>query len=650
MKKLVLPLLLVCLFGQSLPAQDPLTPTPLSPTDYIGATTPPGHPRILLLKGEEEAIKKAIGGDKIWGKMQQAIIEESDRIITLPPVEHIKIGRRLLDKSREALRRIFFLSYAYRTTHDAKYFQRAEKEMLHIAAFDDWNPPHFLDVAEMTMAMSIGYDWLFDQLSPQSRAAIKEAIIKKGLEPSLDPVNSGWLKVEHNWNQVCNAGMTFGALAVYEDTAAFSKQIVNRAIEYVVNAMKDMGPDGNYPEGYGYWGYGTSFNVLLISALDRAFGQDYGLADKPGFLKTGGFLENMTGPTNRPFNYSDAGSNGGIEPAMFWFAARNNDPSLLWVEKSRLVNEDAHRHVSDRLLPAMMIWGRGISMDKIHAPTSLMWTGRGKNPVALMRTSWTDSSAIYVATKGGSGNVNHAHMDVGSFVMDAGGVRWAMDFGAQEYESLESKGMQIFGRSQDAQRWTIFRYVNQTHNTLTINDQHQLVKGFAPITGHSADKNFMSATIDLTDVYQGSLVSARRGIAIVDQKYVVVRDEVEAPDSATVLRWTMLTPAEVKITGKNTAELTQGGKKLLLKVDARLASGASVQGEVHMKTWVTNPPPNSYDAPNPGTIRTGFELNIPAKSRVAIVVSLVPEGGGAASGSGSAAGKKIAPLAEWKKD
>ncbi|MBS1605376.1 MAG: DUF4962 domain-containing protein, partial [Bacteroidetes bacterium] len=296
MKKIVLPLLLIgssLLLAHTSRAQTPAAAGLGALTDHIGSVNPPGHPRILLLKGEEEAIKRAVAGDKLWGKMQQAIIDESDRIIGLPPVEHVKIGRRLLDKSREALRRIFFLSYAYRTTHDARYFQRAEKEMLHIAAFTDWNPPHFLDVAEMTMAMSIGYDWLFDQLSAESRATIKEAIIHKGLEPSLEPANSGWLKVEHNWNQVCNAGMTYGALAVYEDSVAFSKGIVNRAIEYVVNAMKDMGPDGNYPEGYGYWGYGTSFNVLLMSALDKAVGQDYGLADQPGFLKTGGFLENM---------------------------------------------------------------------------------------------------------------------------------------------------------------------------------------------------------------------------------------------------------------------------------------------------------------------------------------------------------------------
>jgi len=584
----------------------------LAQTDHIGSPANfTGHPRILLLKGEENVLKKTISGDKIWGKMQQAILDESDRILSLPPVERIQIGRRLLDKSREALRRLFFLSYAYRTTQKPQYLHRAEKEMLAIAAFSDWNPPHFLDVAEMTMAVSIGYDWLYDDLSPASRSVIKEAIIKKGINPSLDPKNNGWLKVEHNWNQVCNAGMTYGALAIYEDEPVLARQIINRSIETVVSSMKDLAPDGVYPEGYGYWGYGTSFNVLLISALDKAFGKDFGLSDMPGFLKTAGFLENMTGPTGRPFNYSDAGGGGGIQPAMFWFARKNADPSLLWVERSRLLNEDPKKHVNDRLLPAMMIWGGGIGIDNIRPPSAILWTGKGKNPVALMRTSWTDTAALYVAIKGGSASINHAHMDAGSFVMDADGVRWAMDFGMQEYESLESKGMQIFGRTQDAQRWTVFRYVNQAHNTLTINDQHQQVSGHATITGTSSSKDFMSATVDLTDVYKGPVVKAVRGIAIIDQQWVVVRDEIEAADTATTIRWTLLTPATVTITGKNEAELTRNGKKLYLRVDA---PGVNIV----MRTWPTDPPPNSYDAPNPGTIRTGFELTIPARSSVAM--------------------------------
>jgi hypothetical protein len=606
-----------------------------SQTDHIGtAFELPAHPRILLFKGEEDRIKKTFTSDPVWGKMQQAIINESDNLITRPPIERIQIGRRLLDKSREALRRLFLLSYAYRTTNNQKYYQRAEKEMLAIAAFTDWNPTHFLDVAEMTMAMAIGYDWLYDQLSPASKATIKEAILKKGLEPSLDSKYNSWLKAEHNWNQVCNAGMTYGAMAIYEDQPDLAKQIINRAIGSIVLAMKDYGPDGAYPEGYGYWGYGTSFNVLFNSAIEKLFDKDFGLNETPGFLKTAGFMENMTGTTGKPFNYSDAGGNGGLHPAMFWFAAKTKNPSLLWAERSYLLNRNPEDHVRDRLLPTIMLWSNGIKINNITPPKSTTWIGNGKNPVALMRTSWTDSNGIYVGMKGGSVSVNHAHMDIGSFVMDADGVRWAMDFGMQEYESLESKGIQLFGRTQNAQRWTVFRLTNLVHNTLTINNQHQKVTGYAPITSFSSNPNFMNAVTDLSEIYKGSIAKANRGIAIVDKSYVVVRDEIQTSDSVATIRWTMLTPATVKITGANSAELTQAGKKLFLKVQAT--------ANIIMKTWSTDPP-NSYDAPNPGTALVGFELTLPARYTTAFNVLLIPEK------SLDKKTKKIKPLAGWNK-
>jgi hypothetical protein len=249
-----------------------------------------------------------------------------------------------------------------------------------------------------------------------------------------------------------------------------------------------------------------------------------------------------------------------------------------------------------------------------------------------MRTSWTDPNAIYVAMKGGSVSVNHAHMDVGSFVMDADGVRWAMDFGMQEYESLESKGMQIFGRTQDAQRWTVFRYSNLVHNTITVNGLQQRVTGHAPITSSSPSTAFMYAITDLTAVYKGAVAIANRGIAIVDQQYVVVRDEIRALDTPTTIRWTLLTRASVKITGENTAELTKDGKKLFLRVHS--------PDKVSMKTWSTDPP-NSYDAPNPGTILVGFELQIPANASTESTVELIPEK------AINKANKKIAPLQDW---
>jgi hypothetical protein len=80
----------------------------------------------------------------------------------------------LLQVSRESLRRIFYLSYAWRLTHKKKFLDRGEDELLTASRFQDWNPSHFLDVAEMTMAVAIGYDWLYNDLSPKSREVISK--------------------------------------------------------------------------------------------------------------------------------------------------------------------------------------------------------------------------------------------------------------------------------------------------------------------------------------------------------------------------------------------------------------------------------------------------------------------------------------------
>ncbi|MGQ9620863.1 MAG: heparinase II/III domain-containing protein, partial [Bacteroidales bacterium] len=572
----------------------------------------PDHPRILLLKGEESIVRKNIDSDIRWKVISDMIINECNVILGKPPVERVLIGRRLLDKSREALKRIFYLSYAYRMTGNKVFLDRAEKEMLAVSAFTDWNPSHFLDVAEMTMAVAIGYDWLCNNLSENSRSIISDAIINKGLKPSFDSKYNSWLKATHNWNQVCNAGMTYGALAIWEYDSTLASSVINRACSSITLPMEDYKPDGAYPEGYGYWGYGTSFNVMFISAYEKAFGKKFETPATDSFLKTAYYILNMTGPTGQCFNYSDNGSGAGLHPAMFWLTSRLGDYSALYEEMKFM---GKMKSAGDRLMPAILIWSAGMNLSSVTPPAKLMWTGAGKNPVALMRTSWNDPYAIYLGLKAGSPKVNHGHMDVGSFVMESDGERWAMDFGAQNYNSLEQKGVDLWNMSQTSQRWEVFRYNNFVHNTLTVNGQLQRVDGKATFISSSDAENFMNAVMDMSSVYSKQLKSAQRGAGIADKKYVIVRDEIEPLTDNSVVRWTMLTSATVNITGPSAAELTQNGKKLIIKVNE--------PSQVTMKTWSTDPP-HDYDAPNPGTILVGFEATIPAGSKTAIEVFLIP--------------------------
>jgi len=576
--------------------------------------TLPAHPRILLLQGEEEGIRQTIASDEIWEKLHLFIIGECEKTIGMPAVERVLTGRRLLAKSREALRRIFYLSYAYRMTYETKYLERAEKELIAISNFTDWNPSHFLDVAEMTMAASIGYDWLYGSLPEETIKMISDAIIEKGLKPSLLSNNNSWVNSPHNWNQVCNAGMVYGALAIYENDQELAEKMIDRAKGSIILPMEDYMPDGAYPEGYGYWGYGTSFNIMFLSAMEKISGINSVPVVNEGFLKTAGYLENMTGPTGKCFNYSDAGQGGGLQPAMFWFANRLNDPSLLWSEKYHILNNNLP---GDRLLPAIMIWGSGITLDKIKPPSGTLWAGQGKNPVALFRSSWNDSDAVYVGLKGGSPSVNHGHMDAGSFIMEALGERWAMDFGVQDYNSLETAGVYLWGLAQNSQRWEVYRYNNFVHNTLTVNDSLQNVGGYSPITAYSESPLLKCAITDITSLYKYQLKKSERGVAIVDGKYFMVRDEIETLNTKATIRWNMLTSANVAIIGNDVAELTKNGKRVILKVKSPAG--------IILKTVATIPP-NSYDAPNPGTTMIRFETEVPANSATVLTVIIHPEG------------------------
>ena len=195
-------------------------------------------------------------------------------------------GRRLLAVSQRTLARIVALSMAYRLTGDARYATRAIDEAETVCGFKDWNPQHFLDTAEMTLAVAVAYDWLYDEMSPKARETLRRGILRKGLCDRDGKVRSGgWVKAANNWGQVCHAGMLAGAIAVMEDAPDVATEIVQRATANLPRSMAAFAPSGGFPEGPGfYWGYAMSFNVLAIDLLERNYDTDFGLAGLPGYL------------------------------------------------------------------------------------------------------------------------------------------------------------------------------------------------------------------------------------------------------------------------------------------------------------------------------------------------------------------------------
>lgn len=571
------------------------------------------HPRLILKSGDIEAVRQKIATDQPLFLMHNVIEERTNDFIPMEPIVRKMTGKRLLGCCRAVLERVCMCSYMYLLSGDEMYARRAEKEMLSAANYTDWNPKHFLDVGEMTTAMAIGYDWLYDWLSPESRKIIEDAIIEKGLRAAN--YKMWWSRSHNNWNQVCNGGLVMGALAVYEREPELAKLVIKKALEGNPNAQSCYGPNGVYPEGYGYWEYGTSFEVVLIEALRTALGSSFDLEKAPGFLESARFMNYMVTPTGRTFNFSDCGNTENIiNPLLYWFALESGDTSLVWLDRKTIMEQERVRGIG-RLAPLTMLFAARCDLSSVKPIEGNFWYGKGEQPLFIYRKGFGDSSDSYLAAKGGSPSNSHAHMDCGTFIHEWGGVRWATDLGMQSYYSLEKLGINLWGKSQTSGRWNVFRLNNHSHNTITVNEQLHQCTGKCDMIKVINKGNKYGGKFDLSQMFL-NLESAYRTIYIDKNDKVTCIDEVKTADIDCKVRWNMITHAEVEIVDDNNIRLTKDGKKVLLRVVSPSNAKAYT---------LSTAPKTSYDCENKGTRRVGFLVDIKAASKATIKVELVPQ-------------------------
>lgn len=261
----------------------------------------------------------------------------------------------------------------------------------------------------------------------------------------------------------------------------------------------------------------------------------------------------------------------GIPLPLFWIAKRAGRPDWVAADVAK-VNKGDLRHSDsiDRLLPLLLFWydGNCDTDHKLKLEEPTRWYGRGRNPIVAMRSSFEDEKALYVAMKGGGPSISHSHMDAGSFVLDAGGVRWAVDLGSQHYHSLEIHGIKLSEFKQDSQRWTVFRVGPESHNIVRFNNSHQLVNGQGSFISFNEEGSTPSAVLNLNSLYSDQVDGMRRGLKMLDERAVLFQDEWDAGERTVEMSWQMLTRADVVETADGFL-LTQDGQSLELRIQGR---------------------------------------------------------------------------------
>jgi hypothetical protein len=525
-------------------------PLPIPAGDIILKTLNPAHPRLLAAESDFARLRGETQTNALLKSWFQRLEQKAEGILKQPPSRYeIPDGLRLLATSRRVLDRVYLLAMMYRITHDSRFANRAWGELDAAARFPDWNhAKHFLDTAEMTHAFAIGYDWLYDVWTPEQRESLRAAMVVKGLEPGLVVLRKGgwWSVAKHNWNQVCNGGLAMGALAMADAKPELAGELLSLALASIQIPMAEFAPDGAWGEGPGYWDYATSYNVTLLAALDSALGADFGLSTLPGFSETGAFPLYLNGPSKRAFNFADGGDHQVRGAQLFWLGRKFDRPEFSAFERTTPDPDAQDLLWFDPRGDAAAI--QRLPLDKLYRKTGL----------AVFRSDWRDPDAVYVGLKAGGNAVNHSHLDLGSFVLDALGERWAIDFGHEDY-NLPG----YFGKA----RWTYYRLRAEGHNTLLLNP------GFGPDQAPRAEARIVRfesraerafAIADLTPAYAPHAANVRRGIALLDRKEVLVQDEIQAATAADIW-WFMHTTAELRGEGR-VAVLKIGDKQLTARI------------------------------------------------------------------------------------
>ncbi len=528
------------------PEARPIPPNANALFDNLKST----HPRLILNDSSIKILKVQVKNSLPLQLAINFMRKKADSIYALPVVPYVKSSGSILLVSRTILERIYLFAFFAHYDENQKYATRAWNELENASRFVDWNPSHFLDVAEMAHAFAIGYDWLYTFSTPDQRNTLRMAIKNKAFLPAIEEFNKPdfWVNSTSNWNVVCNSGLALAALAIgKEDTA--TQDVLQKALLSLQHshALDAFSPDGAYAEGIGYWSYASQYLSILFASLKSALVEDFDLSQVAGLPETGFFPIYSEGPTGKMFNFGDAHEDK-IYP--FWMAG------YALAYHQHLFSWFALKHLEPHVLNLLWYDSEAETVSPITLPLAKYFRGP---ELAIFRSAWLDSNASYLALKSSSVKNNHSHLDAGSFVYEASGVRWALDLGPDGYD-LPNYFTDYFDSTT---RFTYYRIRAEGHNTLTLNPnlKKDQSDGLESRIIHF-DSTHQAAIGNITSAYQNEASEVLRGVSLQNGLSALIQDEVQLKTTGDVW-WQMHTEALVSIAADGqSAILTQNKKRL----------------------------------------------------------------------------------------
>jgi hypothetical protein len=514
------------------------------------------HPYLLFSETEKPVLLQRIKSDPECRNIMAGLLAEGNRFLSVPVKEFAplppKHSRYFIadDAATSYLSEIsngaFTLSFLYQMTGDVTYAKKAIEFAIAISDLADWvNPAHKFDIiysrvwprnvpddqvvfsyditsAGRAMTLSIAYDWLYPVLTKAEKDKIRNGLLEKAITRVRGNYDFFWWSSAYrcNWSAICYAGVGLTALALFKENPQLL-DVVAEAHNRMNLTFNEIGEDGGWQEGPGYYSYMMRMSVMFMDALKRATGGKYNLflhkniKDHPFDF----FLFGLTA------NFEDSGG-GPLGPTYVVdkLVEETRNATGAWYRDNFLREGDV---IYDILWPRTSV--APVKPDQASKLfRSIDW--------ALMRSDFLDPSTLTVACKAGfNDDPHHGHLDCGHFIVTWYDVAFIRDLGRMVYDE----------RYFSEDRYSYPYATSAGHNVITVNGEEQIIakKKNQPwkegVGGRildfrtGAQRDYV--VMDPTHAYPGrELKHWKRHIVLEKPAITVVLDEVEALPGADV--------------------------------------------------------------------------------------------------------------------
>lgn len=553
--------------GQPAPPRPELAITPLAKfripaaADYI-RTVPRTRPRLIHNEVGWKYLAGQVAGDATAGLLLARIKESAEKLMETPELTRIFGEQRSpVNPGTKALYRLSHLGLLHQLDKDPRWLDRGARELAALCdktSFSDWYPDQPHVAADFMIAVCLGYDWLHDGLNKQQIDTTRACIVERGILPLVAYFDKKFASKDAE-NQppdpevfAAASALIIAALCIADEDAAAAKKAVGAAAKTFGRGMTRFAPGGMWPENMIDTERALDHAIMVIQSLKACSGGDLGFTLLEGFVRAGDARLHLTGPAGQVFNFGDSeGATLSHSWVGTWLAGAHGNPGLPALAPGPAQGPDsAHLGLAGHLLyfnPHAAGHGSPASLDAVFHGAE----------VATLRSAWNDKNAFFLAIKGGDTGLLRTQLDLGTFILEAGGQRWGIELGMES-----DRGPGMTNPADRARRFTNYRQGSLGQNILVSGSGNQPFDVKALITGHVSTPERGAAVIDLKPAYNRETREYLRGAMLArgPQTYAIIQDDISVKGTQT-LTWSMHTRATVELDGGK-AVLTQNKQTL----------------------------------------------------------------------------------------